>query len=529
MPTKRSRRAFGRALAGVVAVLLVTALLKWQAPLIGLIGLGLPVLFVVYLRERGAFTRSRGGLLIAIALGTVLGVAWAMGTEAALARSEPDALGTPISLTRLVITAFAIPLTFVVLFLAPVFVVRLRHASERNVLDGYGIGALGAYSFVGASTLARLASQLSAGPVAEANRSSISLAVAAAIQGLAVPMTAAAVAGAVGATLWFTPSLAAGRPRWYRLNSPVPSIAFGVLCYLGLGVLDLTTLSFGVQMAIYALLAVLALYVQRIVVHCALLHEEPDGARPDEPTVCPECGQTVAALPFCTDCGAVGHVAPATARAARPLLVVGACVALVMAASAGLSLLLTPPSPNYVCPPDCGRPPLHQPVATNPRFTPADGEFSVSYPGEGTAYEAAFEPNGVALNLLAGDGGTLRLFGEPADGRSPRQIVEDVIKGNYPDARTAYEIPNALVGYQLGYGEVADVYPANSISDDSRVRVLVMVAVKNDYALIAAGAGPFREFSPDFGSGHPSGANFLLSLDMGKYVNSFMWKGDPPR
>ena len=56
-----------------------------------------------------------------------------------------------------------------------------------------------------------------------------------------------------------------------------------------------------------------------------------------------------------------------------------------------------------------------------------------------------------------------------------------------------------------------------------------MAAIKNDYALVAAGAGPYREFSPDFGSGHPSGANFLLALDMGKYVNSFRWRGDPPR
>ena len=58
---------------------------------------------------------------------------------------------------------------------------------------------------------------------------------------------------------------------------------------------------------------------------------------------------------------------------------------------------------------------------------------------------------------------------------------------------------------------------------------MIMVAVKNDYALIAAAAGPYREFTPDFGSGHPSGANFLLALDMAKYVNSFTWRGDPRR
>jgi hypothetical protein len=225
------------------------------------------------------------------------------------------------------------------------------------------------------------------------------------------------------------------------------------------------------------------------------------------------------------------YVAPAerSTSAARLLLVLGGITAMVVGLTVGLSLWLTPPDPNYVCPPDCGRPPISRPVATNPQFTPETGEFSVSYPGEGTAYQATFEQNGVVLDLLAGDGGTLRLFGEPARGRTPREIVADLIADTYPDATTDYEIPNALVGYQLGYGEVADVYPADSIADDARLRVLVMVAVKNDFALIAAAAGPYHEFSPDFGSGHPSGANFFLALDMGKYVNSFRWRGDPPR
>jgi hypothetical protein len=396
-------------------------------------------------------------------------------------------------------------------------------------LDGFGIGALAAYCFAASSTLTRLAAQLTSGLVAEANRSATSLAVAGIIQGVAVPLTAAAVGGAVGATLWFTPRLDAARDRrWYRLTSPTPSIAFAVLAYLGLGVLDVAAPSFGVQMTVYALLTVLALYVQRIVLHATLIHEAGGDAQAPEGSSCPECGEPTPAVQFCTACG-VTRGAPTTSHTLRPLLVTCGGAALVTGCSVALSLWLTPPEPNYVCPPDCGRPPLHQPLATNPRFTPAGREFSVSYPGEGTAYEATFESNGVVLDLLAGDGGTLRLFGEPADGRSPHQIAEQVIRDNYPDARIAYEIPNALVGYQLGYGEVADVYPADSIGDESRLRVLVMVAVKNDYALIAAGAGPYREFSPDFGSGHPSGANFLLSLDMGKYVNSFMWRGDPPR
>ena len=74
--------------------------------------------------------------------------------------------------------------------------------------------------------------------------------------------------------------------------------------------------------------------------------------------------------------------------------------------------------PNrYICPPDCGRPPTGLPVAINPRFTSPGGEFSVSYPAPGAAYDVEIEPNGITAEWTAGDGGTLRLFSQPAAGR----------------------------------------------------------------------------------------------------------------
>jgi hypothetical protein len=56
--------------------------------------------------------------------------------------------------------------------------------------------------------------------------------------------------------------------------------------------------------------------------------------------------------------------------------------------------------------------------------------------------------------------------------------------------------------------------------------VLILVAIKHDYALIASAVGPYHRFSAGYGSGHPSGANLELAMDMGKYVNSFQWGGD---
>ncbi|MGY4708165.1 hypothetical protein ACXDF8_01105 [Mycolicibacterium sp. CBM1] len=184
---------------------------------------------------------------------------------------------------------------------------------------------------------------------------------------------------------------------------------------------------------------------------------------------------------------------------------------------------------KYRCPPDCGRPPTGLPVATNPRFTAPDGSYSVSYPAPGTAYDVKIDDTGVTAELNIGDGGTLRLFSEPARGRDAETVAQDLLGEMYPDAVKSYELPNAILGYQPGYGVVADDWPKGTATDNERLRLLVVVAVKNDLALIAGAVGPFHQFGPDDGPGPPSPANLFLAKDMGKYVNSFMWRGDPPR
>jgi hypothetical protein len=213
----------------------------------------------------------------------------------------------------------------------------------------------------------------------------------------------------------------------------------------------------------------------------------------------------------------------------RMLGPVGLAAAVGIAITVITSILITPGVAPYTCPPDCGAPPLGTPVETNPRFNAEGGSFSVSYPGRGTAYQATFNPkglNGVVLRYVGGDTGTLALFGEPAQDRSAKQIALRLLRKDQPDATIAYEIPNAAVGYQSGYGFVADAYPQLSTGRYLRLRVLILVAIKHDYALIASAVGPYHRFSAGYGSGHPSGANLELAMDMGKYVNSFQWGGD---
>lgn len=183
---------------------------------------------------------------------------------------------------------------------------------------------------------------------------------------------------------------------------------------------------------------------------------------------------------------------------------------------------------TYHCPPDCGRPPNSLPVANLPRYVAPDGSFSVAYPPPGTAYEVTTGPAGVTARYTGGDGGVLRLFSEPARDRVARRVVTDIIAGQFPNATVAYELPNAVLGYQLGYGVVAN-FQRPGLSARLDLRTVIIAAVKDDLALIAIAEGPFRRFSQDFGPGPPSSANLEIAIDMGQYVESFHWKGDPPR
>ena len=163
------------------------------------------------------------------------------------------------------------------------------------------------------------------------------------------------------------------------------------------------------------------------------------------------------------------------------------------------------------------------PVEVFPRFTPADGGFSVAYPPKNATVRAG----GVVMRFPHVDGQAV-LLSKPAGDQTPDQIATGIIQKLYPGATRSYQIPNAMVGYQPGYGEVDDFYPQSQTSSYTRVRVEVIVAEKNGLALIAAADGPYEQFTPD-NTDHPSGVNLKIASWIGYFVNSFAWRGDPPR
>jgi len=556
-----SRAPFRVALAVLLLALIAFASLGWQAPLIAVSALGLPLLFLLYLHESDIDDDLPViSLALTAVLGVGLGVGWALLTGGVVAGSYDVVLSKGTSEGHQILEGLVIPAGSAVLMVLPTVVVRLLRPATRESLDGFVIGALSAIAFVASATLTRLAPQFATGLTAQ-DRPVSRLLAEAGIQGVAMPLTAAAAGGLVGVALWFTRP--AGMDRRQAVMLLVSSFVVVLVLWLGLGLTEVASFTNGLHFGLHVLFAAFALLALRIGLQAALLHETHDEMNPGTQVLCPHCDHVVPDTAFCPNCGVATRAASRTARAtrrttedigvpaARPgyavptgsyaavpvrhttntglLTALGAGVAVAAAAAVTVSALAKPVLPRYVCPPDCGRPPIGKPVATNPWFTSSDGKFAVQYPRAGTAYKVTLDPDGVEMNFTAGDTGTMEFFGQPARSRTPKQIADDLIGEHYPDATTDYEVPNALVGYQPGYGVVDDDYPQDTSGTFTRLRLLVMVAVKNDYALVAAAVGPYHQFSPDFGSGHPSGVNMELALDMGKYVNSFAWRDGSPR
>ena len=564
----RSRRPFRLTLIVAAVALAAAVAAKMPAAGIAVAALGLPLLFVLYLRA-SQIDRDipRTSLALSAAAGAVLGLGWVLLTGGLVARTYNVSLGVGVALHHLLGQGVAIPAIGMLLMLVPAIAIRFTRPGTRESLDGFTIGALGALAFTAAATLTRLAPQFTAGLFAHA-RPIQGLIVEVVMGGVTIPVTAAAAGGLAGILLWFQPSTEHDR----RLRVFLALLAALVMIvHTGVGVIDIVGLPEMVMLAIHLTATVLALLALRLALQFALLHETHDPIHPDQPLLCIHCEMVVPDMAFCPACGAAtrastrtsrrerrgasrpqpagadaeaptdaavdatlenypGYALPAgtyrAPRLRRPRLgwLVGrwgTAIATVAVALSAVALVLTPKIAHFMCPPECGRPPSGTPVTGLPKFTGPG--FSVSYPGAESAYAITTYDNGVVAKYLGGDTGVMQLFSEPANGRSAQDVVQALLRNRYPDARVAYVIPNARVGYEPGYGVFADDWPQNPTASFTRQRIMVMAAVRNDLALIAFASGPFRAFGPKSGPGLPSGANLELAADLGKYVNSFQW------
>lgn len=566
-----TRRPFNMGLVLMIVAMAVLVELHVPGGLITVASLGLPLLLVIYWRRAGVFDdipRWAVALTLVLAIGLAIGWVWLSGGLIARVSHTPFEAGT--AGRRILRDGLGVEEGSAVLMLVPAIVVRLLwRRRRRSALDGFVIGVLSALLFTASATLTRLAPQFTTAPIARTQPVDW-LFFEAAVRGVTVPLTAACGGGLVGIALWFNRRKSTSRITGPMVIGVLLAFAVAILgVYAGVGWADSEGASQLTVLFWHVAMALVALVVLRVGLQLALLHEQ--ASPPDEAELlCLYCRHVAPEMDFCPSCGVATRASPPRSRGERrrvtpqtaaaqpdpdtalwpgyatpaptytakrvtrqsPMPVLTTWLAGMTVLSAvfvGLPALTVKPPPRYNCPPDCGHPPTGKPVSTNPRYTVPGGQFSVAYPAPGSAYEVRTDDTGVTARFTAGDGGEMRLTGEPAGGRSAKEVVKAFLAAKFPTARKSYQVPNAKLGFNPAYGEIADVYPLNLDVSFKRMRVVVIASVKNDFALVAAGTGPYREFGPNFGPGRPSAANVQIAEDMGRYINSFMWKGDPPR
>ncbi|MDT5315058.1 MAG: hypothetical protein QOE74_4078 [Mycobacterium sp.] len=314
----RSRMPFLLGLGVLLAALIAATLFRLPAALITVAALGLPLLFLIYLQESDVYNDVPTGTLVTTAgLGIGLGVGWVLLTGAMIAQAYDVGLGAGIAGSRILRDGLGVPIAGMLLMVAPAVLMRLIRPGQRESLDGFAIGALGALLFTAAAQMTRLAPQFAGGMIAKARPMS-GLIVEAGIRGIAVPLTAAAVGGLIGTALWFIrPENKKHQHRNYvRIVLAVFALAVMTM-YALLGLVDVARLPQLLQLALHLAVAAAALLALRVGLQLALLHENHDEILSDEPLLCPYCGTVVPDMAFCVACGAATRASSRSSRQSR--------------------------------------------------------------------------------------------------------------------------------------------------------------------------------------------------------------------
>ena len=309
------RIGMGIILLGVVAF----SALRLLGPLVSLVALGVPALFVLYLWQADVWRDMPiRALVVTAAVGAVLGGGWVGLTGGLVARSYGIPMAAGFLLQGLSGAGLIISVGGAILMVLPAVVVRvvvrMSKTDSRESLDGFVIGALGSLSFTAAATTTRLAPQFVSGLIDEVRP--LRLFIEAVLYGIAVPLTAASVGGLIGIVLWFRP----GR-RAYEHPSAVRAAlsAFTILVvviYTAIWVIDASRLPKWPLLGLHIVMTVIALLAARVCLQLALLHEEPDPFT-GRPVLCVHCEHVVPDMPFCPACGAANRASSRSSRRLR--------------------------------------------------------------------------------------------------------------------------------------------------------------------------------------------------------------------
>lgn len=203
-----------------------------------------------------------------------------------------------------------------------------------------------------------------------------------------------------------------------------------------------------------------------------------------------------------------------------------------------LAVVLSEPPAAPSCPPlRCQGPPIGNPfdasigspVVNGTLYSNKQG-FTVRYypvPGAPSVPVVSEGASGISLSypFQSDAGGTaeLTVIGSPATNTTAQGIVQRVVNQIAPGAQPAYQLPGALVGYQLGAGEAYNVQPVSSAGSTQTDRLIVLGAIRNGFGIAVVAEG---QLLPDVGpgsfywNGHPSPANLNVAYLGDETVNS---------
>ena len=310
-----ARNPFRVALVFFAVGMVGFGLLREPGPLVTLAGLGLPLLFVLYLWQSGVLAdMPRRHFAIPLITGVVLGVGWVLLTGGLVARSYGMPMSAGLVLDHVVSVGLLLTVGGAVVMVLPAVLVRMSAPPDRESLDGFVVGALSALSFTAASTLTDLAPQFVAGLFDDARPPGLWQ--EAVVYGIAAPVTAAAGGGLIGLMLWYRPGLRARRhPRRIRA-ALITFPGLVVVLYVAVWLIYAARLS-NVQGTLLQLeLAVPALLALRAGMQMALLHEWQEPAN-GEPWLCVHCERVVPEMEFCPACGAASRASSRESRRMR--------------------------------------------------------------------------------------------------------------------------------------------------------------------------------------------------------------------
>lgn len=115
-------------------------------------------------------------------------------------------------------------------------------------------------------------------------------------------------------------------------------------------------------------------------------------------------------------------------------------------------------------------------------------------------------------------------FGAAAGGRTAQQMADSYATSTFAGAQKVYDIPNAEVGYQPGYGAIYDYTARTPTGQSFHARVAVIAAVKGDAGVIVSGLGLYFPET----QGHPNPAASVFAHFWAILPDQVTFKGDQP-